>query len=178
MCLQKEMPNFKYNSDPVGNNIIVKKKSTCEVCNQEVSYIYEGPFYSKEDIEDICPWCIANGDAAKKYNCEFQDPVSCEPVEDSTCLDELIHRTPGYVSWQQGYWLSHCGDFCTFIGYVGWNEIKGISKKLHSDISRIKAEFNLTQEEFENYLVNEGNMQGYLFKCLKCESLRLYVDCL
>ncbi|MEH6978944.1 CbrC family protein [Bacillus pseudomycoides] len=38
-------------------------------------------------------------------------------------MKELIHRTPGYGGWQQEYWLSHCNDFCAFIGYVEWEEI-------------------------------------------------------
>lgn len=35
----------------------------------------------------------------------------------------LLHRTPGYSGYQQKVWLSHCGDFCAFTGYVGWKEI-------------------------------------------------------
>ncbi|WP_308423119.1 CbrC family protein [Marinithermofilum abyssi] len=24
-------------------------------------------------------------------------------------------RTPGYRGWQQEVWLSHCGEFCSFV---------------------------------------------------------------
>ncbi len=39
-------------------------------------------------------------------------------------LKEFVERTPGYHGWQQEFWLAHCGDFCVFIGYVGWNDIE------------------------------------------------------
>ncbi|WP_458787851.1 CbrC family protein, partial [Vallitalea sediminicola] len=75
-----------------------------------------GPFYAIEEVENICPWCIKNGKASEKYDGMFQDDQSCDKVNKEEYLDELVHRTPGYCGWQQEYWLSHCGDFCAFIG--------------------------------------------------------------
>jgi uncharacterized protein CbrC (UPF0167 family) len=34
----------------------------------------------------------------------------------------------------------------------------------------------LNQEELEKYLINNGNMQGYLFQCLHCGKHRLTID--
>lgn len=127
-------------------------------------------------MEDICPWCIADGSAAKKYDGEFQDSASCEEVETVESLHELVFRTPGYSGWQQEVWLSHCGDFCSFVGYVGWKEIKEIADELKDDIDKIKSETGMTQEEFERSLVKEGSHQGYLFRCIKCGKHRLTSD--
>ena len=67
----------------------------------------------------LCPECIANGEAARKYDGSFQDDFSLDDgVNDPEKLDELIHRTPGYSGWQQEYWRAHCGDYCAFLGYV------------------------------------------------------------
>ena len=83
-----------------------------------------------EDIAYLCPECIANGEAARKYDGSFQDDFSVDDgVDDPEKLDELIHRTPGYSGWQQEYWRAHCGDYCAYLAmwvpencgrWVGW----------------------------------------------------------
>lgn len=112
-----------------------------------------------------------------KYDGEFLDVCSCEKVDSDDYMDELIHRTPGYNAWQQEEWLSHCGDFCAFVEYVGWEEISKLSKELKDDLDKIKSEFRFKQEELEKYLINDGSLQGYLFKCVVCGKHRLTVDC-
>lgn len=173
---REEIPSFKYNPDPIKARVIEKRKAVCPVCNKETQYVYVGPFFSKEEVENICPWCIKDGSAAKKYDGEFQDGCSCEEVESVEYLDELIHRTPGYFGWQQEKWLSHCEDFCAFIDYVGWKEIKHIADELEDDIALIKDQMGMTQEEFEESFVNGGSHQGYLFKCVVCGKHRLTSD--
>lgn len=174
---KRELPKFKYNLKPLDNRIIVKRSEMCPVCNKETEYVYEGPFYSVEDVENICPWCIANGDAATKYDGEFQDIAQCEDVDRQEYIDELVHRTPGYIGWQQEEWLSHCGNFCAFIEYVGWSEIAHLKDELKEDLNRIKNDYGLTQEKLEECLINDGHLQGYLFKCVVCGKHRITVDC-
>lgn len=171
----KNLPTFKYNLDPIGNEIIVNRKAVCPVCNEETDYVYAGPFYSINDVADICPWCIKSGRAASKYDGEFQDSASCDEVENREYLDELIHRTPGYIGWQQEVWLSHCGDFCAFEKYVGWKEIANIVDELEEDLKDIENDYRLTRAELEKAL--GGWLQGYLFKCVVCGKHRLAVDC-
>lgn len=171
-----EFPEFKYHPNPISTGVIEESKGICPVCRKKRGYSYNGPFYSIESVSEICPWCIADGSAAKKYNGEFQDAALCEEIESAQYLDELIHRTPGYGGWQQELWLSHCGDFCAFIEYVGWKEIQDISANLKDDIEGIKSDMGLTQEEFEKSLVNGGSHQGYLFQCVKCGRYRLTSD--
>jgi uncharacterized protein CbrC (UPF0167 family) len=83
-----------------------------------------------------------------------------------------MYRTPGYRSWQGAYWLSHCDDYCTFIGYVGYEEIKDFINELEDDIEK----FGSTCEDIKYHMRNNGSLQGYLFKCLKCGKRRLYFD--
>ena len=68
-----ELPAFKYHMDPIKSGSIIKGSFTCPVCKKDRTYAYVGPFFSIEDVENICPWCIADGSAAKKYDGEFQD---------------------------------------------------------------------------------------------------------
>ncbi|GLX67540.1 CbrC family protein [Paenibacillus glycanilyticus] len=170
------LPGFKYNPNALLLGVIKKETTICPVCKFKREYKYDGPFYSLEDVEGICPWCISDGSAAKMYDGEFQDPANCDEVEKEKYIDELMHRTPGYVSWQQEYWLSHCGDFCAIVQYVGWEQIKHLEEELSEDIASICTDYDLTQEEFQKCLLNEGSLQGYLFKCVRCGKHRLYVD--
>lgn len=170
------VPDFKYHPDPLKTGIILKEETLCPVCNQNKDYVYVGPFFCEDEVEGICPWCIKNGEAAKKFNGEFQDTSSCEYVEKEEYLDELIHKTPGYRGWQQEKWLSHCDDFCAFLGCVGWKEIENIKDELSEDIEKLKKDMNLSQEEFEKSLVIGGSHQGYLFKCIHCGKYRLNTD--
>lgn len=172
-----ELPSFKYHPDPLKSEVILKEQTICPVCNQEREYVYVGPFYAVDEIEGICPWCIADGSAAKKYDGSFQDIGTCEDVDKEEFLEELVYRTPGYCGWQQERWLSHCGDFCAFIGCVGWEEIKDIAAELKDDINKIIKKIGLFQVELEKALKKGGSLQGYLFKCLKCGKYRLIYDC-
>ena len=69
----KELPTFKYNPNAERLGILKKEKTTCPVCGQDRNYVYQGPFYCIDEVEGICPWCIKDGSAAKKYDGEFQD---------------------------------------------------------------------------------------------------------
>ena len=171
-----ELPRFKYNPNAEKLGIIKKEKTNCPVCRQDRDYVYNGPFYSIDKVEGLCPWCIKNGLAAQKYNGHFQDAASCDDVEKQEYLVALTTKTPGYSGWQQERWLSHCGDFCALKDYVGWAEIKDLKEELTDDISEIKADYGLTQEQLETYLINNGSMQGYLFQCLHCGKHRLAID--
>ena len=169
-------PEFKYNPNATKLGIIKKEQTTCPVCNTKRDYVYEGPFYSEDEVEGICPWCIKDGSAAKKFNAEFQDPAACDSVEKKEYLEELVTRTPGYTAWQEPRWLSHCGDFCALKDYVGWKEIAHIKEELIDDFTKINEEYGLTQQELEKYLVSNGSLQGYLFQCLHCGKHRLIID--
>ena len=173
---KEALPQFKYNPHALDLGIFRHQTTQCPVCNKQREYVYDGPFYSLEDIEGICPWCIKDGSAAKKYDGDFQDALSCEAVDKDEYLDELLYRTPGYSGWQQEWWLSHCGDFCALEAYVGWKEIAHLKDELEDDLNQIKSEWRLSQAQLEQFLVNDGIMQGYLFKCLHCGKHRLYID--
>jgi uncharacterized protein len=177
LSIQENLPTFRYHPNPVANGVIKQESTRCPVCGENRPYVYVGPFYSEEDVNGICPWCIADGSAAAKYDGMFQDPAGCEAVSDTGRLLELTTRTPGFFGWQQEDWLSHCDDFCAFIGYVGWLEIVNIAEDLREDIERIQREFGITFEQFKNSLVNNGTHQGYLFQCLHCGKHRLTTDC-
>ncbi|MDR1451030.1 MAG: CbrC family protein [Helicobacteraceae bacterium] len=171
----KDLPKFKYHPNPIGTGAFKTDKTVkCDCCGQTTNVYYTEPFYSVDDIECLCPFCIANGKAAEKFDGEFQDSASIEeispnPNEPNTlninkeALEEVTKRTPGYIGWQQEVWLAHCGDLCAFIGYVGWNEIQDKLNDFVDIESDIEDYNSMSIDDLSKYLVNEGSLQGYLF---------------
>jgi uncharacterized protein len=171
-----QIPSFKYNPDPFKIRVFKEENAICPCCQKNTPVVYCGPFYAVERVKGICPDCIKDGSAAKKFHGKFQDTASCEDVEDRAFIDELTHRTPGYHGWQQEIWLSHCGDFCQIIDYVGWDEIKHLQHELMDDLENLASRFNMSLERFSKFLQNDGVIQGYLFKCVRCGKHRLHAD--
>ena len=130
--------------------------------------------YAVEDIEHLCPECIASGEAARKYNGSFQDDFSLDDgVDDPEKLDELIHRTPGYCGWQQEYWRAHCGDYCAYLGPAGARELRalGVMEEVLDD-----PMWDEEQKEMIRESVNGGHLQCYLFQCLRCGKHLVWMD--
>jgi len=171
-----ELPKFKYHSDPIKSGVIVKERTLCPVCREVKEYRYENKPYGEVDLEGICPWCIADGRAAKEYDVDFNDYYDYSSEVNKSQIEELVKRTPTYISWQTEYWLTHCHDFCAFIKYVGWAEIEHLYNELKDDIDETCKWMHLSLEEFKDYLFNDGDFQGYLFRCIHCGKHRLHTD--
>lgn len=173
------IPNFRYHPDPIKTGAFKEgEEQKCDCCGKPTKIVYNSPFYTAcDDIDCICPECISSGAAALKFDGEFQDADSVGDVSDPSKLDELIHRTPGYIGWQQEYWLAHCDDFCAFIGYVGWDDIveMGLEAQIEKNYNKEINFFDFN--DVKENMINNGSMQGYLFQCLHCKEYFLYVDC-
>lgn len=172
------IPQFKYHPEPLKTGAFQQgEPHTCDCCGKETDIWYEGPFYSAEDVEYLCPDCIASGAAAEQFDGAFQDCESVDEVSDPDKLTELICRTPGYHGWQQEYWRAHCDDYCAFVGYVGWQDLvdMGIDKEIEEDYDQALLGFALA--DVKECMVDGGSMQGYLFRCLHCGRHLLWVDC-
>lgn len=175
--VKKDLPFFKYHPEPTltgafeTDNVV-----TCDCCNKLTDVYYTYPFFAVHNIDALCPWCIADGNAAKKFDGSFQDDINVDEVDDKQKLFELIKRTPGYNGWQQEYWLAHCNDYCAFKGYVGWQEIEPILDEFADIENDLAKAGGITLTELPNYLRDNGSCQGYLFQCICCNKYRLYYD--
>lgn len=179
-ALLATLPHFRYHPNPLATEAfhLSTNDVICDCCQKPTKIYYDGPFYTIDNINYLCPDCIANGKAAEKFDGQFQDELSLEDdVNDPAKLDELIHRTPGYSGWQQETWRSHCHDYCAFVGYVGYQELKqmDILDEVLDDF--IINEFGITSEEQLKDMCNGGSLQGYLFRCLHCGKHLLWMDC-
>lgn len=166
-----ELPEFKYSPNAYKLDIIVKENIVCECCGEKREYRYDGPFYTEEEIEDICPWCIKNGKASEKFDGEFQDSASVDDVENESAIIEVSQRTPGFYAIQQENWLAHCNDLCAFIGYAKPELVKPIIDDLIEDIE----DNGFDVDEVVKSLKKE-ELEGYVFQCLHCKKHRIYFD--
>lgn len=177
------LPKFKYHPDPIKTGSVVKSDTVCECCGQVNGYIYTGPVFSEEELDDcICPWCIADGRAHDEFDAEFTD---FDGVGDygtwgeipEHIKEEVSFRTPGFCGWQQERWWTHCGDAAIFLGAAGKKEIEGFGEAL---TSRLRLESGYNNEQWERYLnalSKDGSPTAYVFKCCKCGELGGYSDC-
>jgi uncharacterized protein CbrC (UPF0167 family) len=67
----KSLPDFRYHPDPLGSGSVIASAESCDACGQARGYVYDGPVYAEDDQWVFCPWCIADGTAARRYDAEF-----------------------------------------------------------------------------------------------------------
>ena len=175
----KSLPHFRYHPVPFKTGVLKDDVSVvCECCEQETDVYYCGHVYSESDVKYLCPHCIANGEAAAKFDATFvqdADELPSDAANAQAKTDELFKRTPGYFCWQGEQWLTCCDDYCEFLGDVGTKELEemGIAKEVFEEYA-LRDEFAV--EDAQGYLVAGGDMAGYLFRCARCGKYKIYVD--
>lgn len=167
------MPVFRYHPDPVSTKAIVTTDLSCACCGHARGYRVASN-YGRTWYDCICPWCVANGRAARRLGASFvQDSDTALPA---AVWDELSRRTPGYISWQGELWLTHCGDACAFLGDLPAEEAAQLPEPVEAlflaendwlaDWSALKAA----------YAEGKSDVALYKFACLHCDTVRLGID--
>ncbi|TQV88247.1 CbrC family protein [Aliikangiella coralliicola] len=168
-----ELPNFKYHPDPIGSDSICESSEICECCGKQTGYRYKGSIYCKGDISSLCPWCIADGSAAKKYDAQFNNFYSDLPDE---IVKEVQERTPGFYSFQEQDWLEHCDDACEFYGQALASDLQSLSQ---SEVNWILENTYLDSEEWEHLKqehVPDSEPVIYKYVCRKCKEVFVSFD--
>ncbi len=166
-------PEFKYNPRAYDLGLFKRGEFTCDCCGEQTDMIYGSGIYTAHDPQPkVCPECLANGAAAEKFSAQFVNSGD-SAVTDEEKIDELLHRTPGYPSWQGDFFPACCGDFCAFIEDVGTAELEemGIADEVFED-----WEARGGDPYDREVLVAVGSTAGYLFQCLHCGRYHLHVD--
>lgn len=178
-----QIPVFKYFQDPILDGVIEKSDTECICCEKSNGLIYTGPVYSEEEYDDqICPWCIANGDANTKLGVKFLDfdgiggygQWDSAPQNEK---EEIECRTPGFRAWQQEQWWTHCNSVAQYVGRAGKDEVKKFGENLRTYLIN---EAGLDGDEGNAYadaLHKDGSPTAYLFRCTKCGLIGGYSDC-
>ncbi len=162
------LPVFKYFADPVAAKVFEEDPTAvCPCCEKQTGWIYTMEPYGEDEIEDICPWCIADGSAAEKFDVVFNDTPSDVPDD---VASEIEERTPEFPSWQQGMWLSHCDDACVFVGSPDWEQLQQMPDICQEllDIGHTEAQLRMLGED--------SPWSAYVFTCLHCGEQLVYSD--
>ena len=147
----------------------------CECCDKNTEIYYNNGVYSEQDVTYLCPACIANGEAANKFDATFVQGADKLATDDATKDKELFERTPGYESWQGEHWVACCDDYCAFLGDVGTKELEelGIADEVFADYAK-RDDYDVKMAR--ELLVAGGDFAGYLFRCLHCKKYHIYID--
>lgn len=177
--MSEELPFFKYHPNPIETENIKASEDVCLCCNRKRGFIYQASIYTKLDLEgSVCPWCISDGSAAEKFEAVFSDdyPLIKNEITEEI-IREVVERTPGFITWQQEVWLTHCKDVCEFHGDLSKKEAKELDE---SAIKKFCVENHLNEDdgkEIIQYYEKGGNPAIYKFVCRHCGEIKLYTDC-
>jgi uncharacterized protein len=171
------LPKFNYHPDPIATGAIKKTGKRCSCCSEQRGYEYTSSIYCRERPESICPWCIADGSAAEKFDGVFSDghPLSREGIGQSI-IEEVTKRTPGYNSWQEAEWLACCDDACEFHGDVSTGELAEMPDEAFRsafDDSRLDESWI---KDFREGYEPGGNPAIYKWRCRHCGAIKYYAD--
>ena len=180
--MTQPLPVFRYHPDPIATGSVVPSPATCRSCGQARGFIYSGPVYAKEELDDaLCPWCIADGSAAEKFAASFTDAKGVGGYRDwdsvpATVVAEVTRRTPSFSGWQQERWWTHCGDAAEFLGPAGRTELEA---RWPSAVANLQAESGYDDTEWAEYyaaLERDSSPTAYVFRCRSCGQLGGYSD--
>jgi uncharacterized protein CbrC (UPF0167 family) len=174
--MSQPLPHFRYHPDPLGTGSVEESAATCECCGLARGFAYAGPVYGDAVI---CPWCIADGRAARQLGAEFTDVGADVPDEvPPPVLEEVSWRTPGFTSFQQDHWLYHCADACAFLGRAGFAQLSehaGALESLRADLDGLGWDDDEI-DAFLDALDADGSACAYLFRCVHCGTHLAYCD--
>lgn len=179
-----DLPKFVYHPDPLASGSIEASDAACRCCRKKRGYVYVGPVYSEhDDLDDaLCPWCIADGKAHEKFEASFTDEAGFPDAIPREVVEQVAYRTPGFNSWQEGQWLTCCGDAAAFLEPAGYAEIKARYPRLEGSlVTYIVQELRISGGgaiRLLQSLQREASPTAYVFQCRHCDAQPVYVDAL
>jgi uncharacterized protein CbrC (UPF0167 family) len=177
-----DLPRFKYHPAPLNTGSVASSDKVCQVCDRTRGFAYQGVPYGVDELETVCPWCIADGSAHQKFGVEFTDREGIGGGEWESVppeiADEVAFRTPGFSGWQLERWFSHCGDAAEFLGPMGKEQLEQLGPEA-VEVVRLESGYEAKQwtSYYNSLNVQSGPATAYLFKCRHCGKLGGYSDC-
>jgi uncharacterized protein CbrC (UPF0167 family) len=164
-------PSFTYYEDPYSDGTIERSDVECSGCGRRRGLIATCLAYGADvpDEARFCPWCIADGTAHAKFGASFNQ-VNVDAAREAR--EEVEFRTPGFLTWQDWEWPTHCGDVGVYRGQPTGAELRADADALavlRRDLRQWEWGRDETYvEEFIDGL--GGTFVAYLFTCRHCGS--------
>jgi uncharacterized protein len=174
------LPAFRHHPDPLGSGSISASDAKCACCKQSRGYLYEGPVYGEEDEVPLCPWCIHDGSAHEKLDVTFVDSEAFDDDASAEAMDLICERTPGFNAWQGERWPSCCGAPAAFVTPAGAEEIRTKYPRLEGPLmTYIVHDMSISggaARRLLDSLQKDQSPTAFIFKCLHCDNMPVYVD--
>ena len=177
------IPSFPLFPDPTRERVFKKTTGPCGVCKQSRGVLYDGPIYGPAPASDtqVCPWCIASGDAGK-LGAVFNDASvyssQSEPARLNPADREIVEkRTPGFITWQGNHWVMCCGRACVYLGEADAKDLQG---RWAEAVPSMFVGFDYPPDEIAETVASvrrEGSPAAYVFQCQVCSKFQGYWDC-
>lgn len=163
----EELPSFKYIPDLHRAKAVEASDSTCPCCEKARGWMCTGCMYGESDVELVCPWCVADGSAAAKFEAYFNDVCRSKDEDPEPDIRDCFqHRTPGVPSYQDIDWPVCCRDMCLFLGA---GDTKGLEEALEAARVSLKDfDWIDVREMWSGYLL--------LFECGQCHKPHPIID--
>lgn len=175
------LPVFRYHTDPIASGSVVASAGKCVCCKQARGYVYAGPTYSEDELDDaLCPWCIADGSAAKKFDATFVDAEAFDDGAPDEAMHTICERTPGFNAWQSEKWPSCCDEPAAFLTPAGASDIRTTFLRQEGAlmmyiVHQLGISGGAARRVLEN-LSRDHSPTAFIFKCLHCDNMPVYVD--
>ncbi len=176
------LPQFPLFRDPVGEESFERSDVVCACCERGRGWVHTCGMFGPGDLDrPICPWCIADGSAAAKFEGSFNDgtiyPAFKETPQLSKADRELVeNRTPGFVTNQGVKWQMCCGRACVYIGEATAADLTGRWKSAVPSILRDCEGWS--EEQKAELIASIGiDPAAYVFECQVCGGLKGFWDC-
>ncbi len=162
-------PEFPYHPNAYKDGTIDHEKGICDCCGKEVDYIIPAPdIHPDAYIEALCPWCVASGAAAMRYNgitCEL-NPGCCADVP-LELQENITLRTP--PCWPRERWLTHCKDIMAYITEAF--NMDELTPYLTPELKEsLLLDVGIDDSGFDAFLkdLNDDKLSVYVFQCRHC----------
>ncbi len=180
---------FEYYNGPVEHmDRLADGQHTCSFCGQL------GRCFRLDQRRHGCFECLRQGRFLFDHDTEiglltsdglrhFYNHHQRVPKNFNKAAFRTLLRTPEYVTWQQGIWLTHCDDFMIYLG-----EWKAKDFHQHSENGDGRSLFLDMTDKVQAFLWDRATPVGakgpadwyaayYAFKCRHCGKLRGNWDC-
>lgn len=165
------LPVFRYHPDPIATGSIHRSGNTCGVCGKARGWVYVSTPYGRDTINNVCPWCIADGSAAARGASFSDDYPLIEGGVPADVVDEVTLRTPGMITWQQEIWQHCCGDACVYDGELTPAQIVGLPTELQNELG-------LAPDLIDDIRGYDGELafSVFSFHCRHCGTQKAFLD--
>ncbi len=118
--MKEKLPTFPYHRAPGASGSFRESRDPCGCCGEARGVLYDGVTYAIDAPENICPWCIADGTAAARYDAEFFDAEFVDEQGAPVSLSKetrrnVFGRTIGFATFNPIGWWVHCGEPAEYV---------------------------------------------------------------